>query len=179
MLWRLSELNEDQKRFLEMLQGIDNNLLQQFGLLVVGIGALFFAYAQTHTHSNLRTVIAMVGLGASIILLMSTYNAFQDSNYIRDRLKGTAFLEAYRDIVSWRSKGRFNRSFYFRPTRLIVYFSVLVSFLWLELVIININHYWPFYMFPIPEWAYIVASGVVIVILVMLALYRRKEDQRN
>ena len=42
---------------------IDNVTIQNFELVIVGIGALFIAYGQTYTSPHLRLAIGFVGLG--------------------------------------------------------------------------------------------------------------------
>ena len=89
--------------------------VEQFGIGIVGIGALFFAYAQA-TFAFLKILIALIGLGGSLTLVMHMYGARMTRDSIAERLRQINGRFAERDkIIGARN----------RKNQLDVYFSSL------------------------------------------------------
>src|SRR5438067_10470033 len=97
--------------------------VQQFGIGIVGIGALFFAYAQA-TFAFLKILIALIGLGGSLTLVMHMYGARMTRNAILEALQGlNGRCNQRKEIIKLRD-GKINR-FYYPPALMMVYYMVL------------------------------------------------------
>jgi hypothetical protein len=127
-------LTKEQEKLWDLLSATSNYLAQEFGTMVVGIGALFFAYGQVGSNPHIKLIIALVGLGSSAIIWSTAHNAHMDRKRIEALLRGTDLMDKYKTAVRWRQE-RPDSIYYFRATRLIEYFAVLMAVIWLELVL--------------------------------------------
>jgi hypothetical protein len=106
--------------------------IEQFGIGVVGIGALFFAYAQA-TFAFLKILIALVGLGGSLTLVMHMYGSRMTRNAILEKLRLSNLTYKDREEVI-KSRDQKTNWFYYPPGWMMIYYMVLVSFAWVALV---------------------------------------------
>ena len=166
------DLTKEKELLWQYLSAVNNYLVQEFSTMIIGVGALFFAYGQIYSHFYLRILISLVGLAASTILTMTAYNAFEDGNHIREQLKGTRFINLYNEATNWRSKG-LNRYLYYRATRLIIYFSLALTSAWVVVLITDIA---PVLNTSIPITAIGVSGLVVSFLLLAVTFYQKHID---
>lgn len=160
----------------EYLQRSDANIIQQFGTMVIGIGALFFAYGQTYSSFHLRLVVALIGFGSSLILATYFYGIRKDREAIEKSLKGTQLLVRYKGVTAWRDEGM-NRVFYHPVTRLFTYFSGLVAIVWLMIVTTSLASLFGYH--PISFMEYFISGITVLLAVLGLAAFRRREELRR
>lgn len=159
----------------ERIIATDKSLNQGFATLVVGIGALFFAYGQVYsTLFHLRMVIAAIGLGASFIMIMTFHNGREDKEHLESLLQGTEIHTLYKASVNWREKG-LNNWLYFRATRLIEYFSILLTMMWLMIFATDVLYAIGQPIIPWYDDAYLVLS--LFAFLAALAIYYKLKDR--
>lgn len=113
----------------------DLYIFQEFGIGIVGIGALMWAYGSVDWF-YIKEIIAWVGLGGSIILWMHIFGALKEFEMLKEKLEenNPDFFQRFDDARSWRTKGRY-RFLYYRVRRLMIYFSGLVSWAWLTIIL--------------------------------------------
>ena len=105
--------------------------VEQFGIGVVGIGALFFAYTQA-TFAFLKILIALIGLGGSLTLSMHMYGARKTRDAIYGKLRSLNHKWVDRDeIIKLRKEINW---LYYPPGWMMVYYMILVSFAWVSLI---------------------------------------------
>ena len=116
-------------------------MLQQFGTAVVGIGALFFAYGEVLPlkHFYLNLIIALVGLGATFIVWMNAFGSIKQRKAIENDLKDSPTAKRLMYRYDKMNKWRDNLPFYYRVTRMEMYFSALVFLSWLTILAIQFN----------------------------------------
>jgi hypothetical protein len=152
-------------------------LVQEFGTMVVGIGALFFAYGQSYPHPHIRLVISFVGLGASIIVTMHAINAQNDRKRIELLMANTTLMSMYKAAVRWRQEG-LSGYLYFRATRLIEYFAILMVVIWSEILS---NDLWD-YLFghrPFTSLEFFSIGLFVFAILLASTLIQKHKDMHG
>jgi hypothetical protein len=128
-------VSDEDKELWRFMLTQDDYVVQEFGTAVIGIGALFFAYAETVSVAHIRligVIIALVGLAASLIVWMHIWGAIQQSKAIRDNLK-INLLTRYNKIMKWRDKP-LNRLFFYPTSRLMLYASTFFFLSWLSIL---------------------------------------------
>ena len=149
----------------------DQRTYDQFGLGIVGIGALFFAYGSVHVHT-VQILVASIGLGGSIILWDQMYGARQEFYRAMELLKdcNPNFRALMHAMDGWRDKGRRNRWIYQPASRLMVYFMALVSGAWMSVIL-------SLFGVPLIPWILILDLEMITIIIIMTTL--RKLEDRN
>jgi len=146
------KMPDDDKELWELTLSQDNTMLQQFGTAVIGIGALFFAYAEIAYgatsveghHEFLLIIIALIGFAASIIVWMNMFGSIQQGKAIRDELRVSKspatvkLFQRYDKIMRWRDQDG-NHWKYYPVKRLEMYFSALVSLAWVTIIATNLG----------------------------------------
>ena len=129
----------------------ESHVVTELGTSLIGIGALFFAYASLSA-SPVQPIIALIGLGGSAILWLHCFAANRDRDGALTALsKSSGFSStrsAVRAIGGWRDSG-FGR-LYVPLTAATTWFMGWVALAWLWILItreVSIT---------IPPWAYIV-----------------------
>ena len=112
----------------------DTYIVQEFGIGIVGIGALLWAYGSVT--SDLHETIAWIGLGGSMVLWMHIFGARKEfSEGVKElRKNNKTFFERFDRVKSWRKVGIY-RVLYQPVTRLMAYFMGLVSWAWFTIII--------------------------------------------
>lgn len=107
--------------------------IDQFGIGIVGIGALFFAYSQA-TFALLKVLIALVGLGGSTTLLMHMYGAkmTRDAIFVELKLSDSKGLKKRDSII--RSRDKTMNRLYISPQTMMISYMVMVSYAWIALI---------------------------------------------
>ncbi len=156
-------------------------IAERFGIGLVGIGALFLAYA-TATADNplphLPEVIAFAGAGASFILWMHMYGAHKEAVAFRDLLscRDQVFMDAVHQARKWRSTG-WNLLVYQPVNRLMTYFTALLTEAWIIIIL------WRRGVFALWGISYdTLFWGHVVLFLVVLVWYvgeRRQDRDKN
>jgi hypothetical protein len=167
----LAMTSDEEQRLWEWAVKLDETAVTEFATGIVGIGALFFAYGQV-AFVNTRILIALIGLGGSIILWLHLYATRKDIVSIRNELnreKGS-FVVRLSKLQAWRNQGR-NRVLYYPVSRLMTYFMGLVSWGWIVIVIRRLN----WFSFGILE----LASILILLFMVALTGYRQVEDKKR
>jgi hypothetical protein len=112
---------------------------------IIGIGALFFAYASASavpfigasSHHLLGILIAFIGLAATLALWMNIYASSQDRRSLwkillhNDRENAAEFEE----FRKWKHTGWWHRSFYVSVSNIAGYFMALVALSWLLILL--------------------------------------------
>ena len=143
-------MSEDHLRFERLWKWYikqDEYVVQEFGIGVVGIGALFLAYASVASENAsvisvsspyIREMIALVGLGASLILWMHIFGSNKEKKEIRKLLKkyDKTFIAEFMEAQKWRGKGIY-LFIYYPVTRLMGYFMELITWAWLTIIIFD------------------------------------------
>jgi hypothetical protein len=163
---------EEERRLWDWAVKLDETSVSEFATGIVGIGALFFAYGQVAS-VNTRMLIALIGLGGSIILWLHLYATRTDIRAIRGELNregGSFYAVRLSKLQAWRNQG-WNRVLYYPVSRLMTYFMGLVSWGWIAIVIRRLN----WLSFGILE----LASILILLFMVALTGYRQVEDKRR
>lgn len=120
-------------------------LIQEFGLGIVGIGALLWAYGSFVSVVDpntvfLRNLIAWIGLGGSFILWVHIYGTVKEFDSVIEEIGKTSpeFIKRFSEARSWRLKGA-NRIVYTPVSRLMTYFAGLVTWIWFSIILLNSN----------------------------------------
>ena len=172
-------LSKEDEKLWDLYIQSGNSMVQEFETMVVGVGALFFAYGEVYSLNifHLRLVIALAGLFSSLIILTHFYNAFEDRVHVELLLSHTDLDKMYKKAVSWRQHG-LNRYFYWRNTRLNMYFSALISIIWLEIVLIDFSYAFynrNYFTFSnLLPYNVLICVGFIVVIIVQKAVDFRK-----
>lgn len=108
---------------------------QEFGIGVIGIGALLIGYAQTSS-PNIKLLIALIGMSASFILWMHMFGARKEREQVQKVLEKTNidFFKKFNDARSWRHKGIY-RFIYYPVTLLMIFFMGLVTIVWFTIIL--------------------------------------------
>jgi len=116
----------------------DRYIVEEFGMTIIGIVALIFAFYSKNDF-NQQLIISLIGLFASIIILLHIYGARQEKENIMHKLKeiDPNIVQAIEEIVAWRSRG-INRYIYYPVTRLMLYFLIFITYYWLKNILILI-----------------------------------------
>src|SRR5437867_9208498 len=106
----------------------DRYTIDQFGLGVVGIGALFFAYAQSK-FEYLKILIALIGLGGSVVLWSHMHGTRMEKRAVEAQLRELvpSFAGPWDAVQNWREESWFNQLLYFSSGRLMMYFMAMMS----------------------------------------------------
>jgi hypothetical protein len=133
----------DDKDLWNYLLKQDENLIAEFELGIVGIGAFFIAFS-TVKSIELQEIVAFIAFAGSFIILMHMFAARRDYKEYRKILisfeqtnadnmashENQTFFKRINESREWRYTG-INRFIYFPFHRLMLYFMVLVSVIWL------------------------------------------------
>ena len=116
----------------DIIAGENQYIVNEFALGIVGIGALFFAYAQVPpAREHLRILIVLIGLSASFVMWMHMFGSSQEvkSAMIALKCADPSYYANLKAVRSWRETGK-TRWMYYPVTRLMTYFMALVSMAW-------------------------------------------------
>jgi hypothetical protein len=140
------------------------------GTSLIGIGALFFAYAAV-TDPFVRTIISLVGLGGSLTLGLHAYTMQRDRDGALDVLSESTEGEAFRRRVDragvWRHTGL---SVYLVPssTSAATWFLGWVSAAWLLIILAsNFPRFWLAPYSPLPITICALAAGLMTYLWLM------------
>ena len=158
------------KELWDYLISQDQYLVQEFGLGIVGIGALLWAYGSLVSVNDstailLRNVIALTGLGGSLILWLHIFGTRKEAAALVDELEKTSpeIIERYRKVRSWRRKG-LSRYLYIPTGRIMTYFAGLVTWTWFSIILLTLKL--------VQEQMVLIASIIIFVFAVVLLIYR-------
>jgi hypothetical protein len=142
-------------------------IITQFGIGIVGLGALLFAYG-TVSSTLLKELIALVGLASSYILWMHIFGATREIKALREELKKTSpdFFKHYESLSTWRNRGIVGY-LYYPVTRMMIYFMGLISLAWLS-IFLFLNGF--------ALESLICINMLAIVITLGLAIFRKYQD---
>ncbi len=155
----------------------DRYVIDQFALAVFGVGALFFAYGQVRT-PDLKLLIALIGLGASLTLWMHIYGAQEEFHAIfmelRNNRKGRHkdFFASWKRAMEWRKRG-LSRWLYFPVKRMMMYFMALVSWAWVTIIIYRLTRTYELVKIAAMPCV-LLASIAVLGLITMLSVYRKQ-----
>ncbi len=165
----------------------DQHMFDEFGIGVVGIGALFFAYG-TITTASVKLIIALIGLGGSLIIWDHMYGTRQHYYKIREIVTShnPEFGKFLVEADKWRDSGIISRWFYQPASRMKIYFMALVSWAWGTIILYRIGaiaHRAFTNPFVIPEEYYlnfivIFWSSMIVFLAVILLILSRKFQDR-
>ena len=108
----------DDNELWKYLLNQDLYIPQEFGIGIVGVGALFFAYGSVESFS-IKLLIALVGLSSSFILCMHIFGAKKEFEQVSKVLAETNedFFKRFDEARKWRSEGIY-RFIYYPVTKL-------------------------------------------------------------
>jgi hypothetical protein len=123
----------------------DSHMITQFGIGIVGIGALFVAYieADPTRFPGLEGIITLIGIAGSFILFWHILETASDFWHYISNLNngGTNFYKKFENFRMWRNSGLGKIFKCFSITVLMAYFMIMVTFAWFVLLIIFLlNH---------------------------------------
>lgn len=183
-------MSNNSDKLLALVRDHENYILQEFATEVIGIGALFFAYAELHPYPHLRLLIALIGLGSSVAIAMHTFGVSKDRKEILDYLDkqikevektgkaktdGEELRKTLKEIGSWR--GRWPYLAIYQPSlRIIPYFASLVALAWLVLIISITSVIWYSYVIPFIYYEY---TAVAFLFLTLLFIAVRRVQDWN
>jgi hypothetical protein len=128
-----TSMADDDELLWNLLQVEHKVVIQQFSTSLIGLGALFFAYGSVNP-GFLRNTIALVGLGASLILWMHTWGAGTEAHELEEEIarapRGRTLIVRFWTYRRWRHRGTY-RWTYWSVLRLIAYFNGLLVLAWL------------------------------------------------
>jgi hypothetical protein len=156
--------------------GQEGFIIQEFGTAIVGIGALFFAYGELTSSVFIRVLIALIGLGSSMVIWIHSFGASMDRKGVFDYLGGSPIRVAHKKVASWRSKRRY-LIFYPSTLRIITYFSGLVALAWLLLVINGFDYIWYGRTIPFKDFEYSLLLSLCLTLV--LLIFRRLGDKKK
>jgi hypothetical protein len=117
----------------------DQRLFEQLATSLIGIGALFFAYGVV-PDPIVRTLIALVGLGGSLALLLHSYAVTKDRDGAFAELskspEGRKLLKRSRRAGEWRDADRVRR-LYVSSAALAKWLMGWVAIAWLIVIVWN------------------------------------------
>jgi len=161
----------------ELASRQDQHLLDEFGIAIVGIGALFFAYGSIHT-TSVKLIVALIGLGASLILWNDMNASKKEYDAILRLIakRNTPFVKALKEI--WSSSGFLTKRFEEPTARIMSYFMLLVAWAWAVIIIYRVTYigiHGPGVQYGIPEWVLDRVLSILFVIsgVIPLELWRR------
>jgi len=153
-----------------------NHIIQEFSTSVVGIGALFFAYASVNAQDGfVKLVIASIGLGASIIIWMHAYSSHKNEEAIKEIMmsSNSSLLQKYEKALEWRNGTWYDRYLQQPITRLVTYFSALVALAW---ILIIVQDAFPSVTGNIPTYPLVALAGLGIAIVMSVLILRKSQD---
>lgn len=144
----------------------DRYIFQEFGLAIIGIGALFVAYGSIHDFF-LEQIIALIGITGGFTLWMHIFGSRKEIEAIKEVLKknNSGFVEQFHNIQAWRNN-RWYRLSYYPVTRIMTYFLSLLTWAW---VAIFLKPY-----IPLPEIKFL--SIIVLMVVIVMAVCRKIQD---
>lgn len=146
----------------------DQHIHDEFALAIVGLGALFFAYAQLHTES-LKIIVALIGFAASIILWMDMAYARHEYRRILQLLaQHNHLFERFLEEKTSRGNFTFLTRRYYRPaTVAMTYFMFLVTWAWAAIAAFRIFYVVLHKVYPQSPWIeqFMVQLGIGLFIL--------------
>lgn len=116
----------------------DEYIITQFGVAIIGIGALFFAFGELKGQAHLQELVSLIGMGASIVVWMHSWGARVESRRAWRAVPDDGLRDRLRWVRNWRNQEWF-AWFYLPVTELIVYFSGLVALAWLNLFLWSVH----------------------------------------
>ncbi len=120
----------DDKNLWEHLLNQDTYIPQEFGIGIVGIGALFLSYGSVE-NVTIKTLIALIGMAGSFVLWMHMFGARKDLEEIWKALEKTNsdFFIKLKETRQLRYK-KIYCFIYYPVTQLMAYFMGLVAIAW-------------------------------------------------
>jgi hypothetical protein len=179
------ELAEDRGRLWDYMVKQQEFSVTQFGISLVGEGALLFAYGQlTGPNDFIRFAVSFLGLSTGLVLWLHSYSARRDAQTIRDILaeNSSQLVAAYYQTNRWK-KG----SHWFKPsTRFMTYATGLVVLMWTTLLIHDLGglpkNHWPLASWwsgwPVGGTASIVLAFIDVGIVVAALSYLYGDDEK-
>jgi hypothetical protein len=157
----------------------EEHLVDELATSLIGIGALFFAYASLHG-SPLQPLIALIGLGGSAVLWLHAIALNKDRSgaftVLSERFGAPPSLRALQYVSSWRDQGIY-RWIYIPMSAAATWFLGWVAFIWLWIIVGSLV------TIALPGWAYagiaVAAFGVTYADLLGTARHRRRERSRE
>jgi hypothetical protein len=154
----------------------EEHLVDELATSLIGIGALFFAYASLHG-SPLQPLIA---LGGSTVLWLHAIALNHDRSgaftVLSERFRSPPGLRALQALSSWRDHGIY-RWIYIPMSAAATWFLGWVAFVWLWIIGASLV------TIALPGWAYaaIVVVGLTVTYadLLRTARHRRRERARE
>jgi len=100
-----NQWNPDDEKLWDWASKMDDVSVNQFGLAIVGIGALFFAYGQV-PYPHVRLLIALIGFAGSLILWLHLYATRKEYVQMKEKVKvrRVDFVKTFKEAQSWRKK---------------------------------------------------------------------------
>ena len=146
----------------------DRYIFQEFGLAIIGIGALFFAYGSTDD-IFLKHIIALIGVASGFTLWMHIFGSRKEFDAIKQELeeKNSDFIKKFQKIQAWRNKGWYR--LYYSVTGIMTYFLSLITWAWIA---IFIKPY-------VSSFSIIILSIIVLLSVIGLAIYRRIKNGKK
>ena len=160
-----TDMDPVQEKLWEWASKMEDVSFDQFGLAIVGIGALFFAYGQV-PFPHTRLLIALIGLAASVVLWFHMYATRKQYLTIKELLRDHKLVKAIVDVQSWKDKGVF-KIFYHHVSRVMSYFMALVSWAWLAIILARLG---------ISFQILVILSWIILVGVAALIIIRRYQD---
>jgi hypothetical protein len=152
-------------------------IITQFGVAIIGIGALLFAYGELEAvgaHKGLKIFLGAVGLSASLIVWLHSWGARKTSQAARDEIEDKEFLKITRRVNAWRHQGVYCY-LYYPVTRLIGYFAALIGVGW-GILLLSVYYDWTFDMlWPVGA----VAIGIVFIYAIARRAYEIGQEQQR
>jgi hypothetical protein len=154
----------------EYLLNQDPYIPQEFGIGIVGIGALFFAYGSV-TSVAIRGLIALIGMAGSFVLWMHMFGARKEFEQTRKVLEKSNkdFFQKFDEARSWRYKGIY-WFIYYPVTQLMAYFMGLISIAWSIIILKSLG-------VPLQVLTYLVI--VIMILFFANAIYQRASKIRE
>jgi hypothetical protein len=173
---RAKEREREENKLWKQMIKQNEYVVQEFFTAVIGIGALFFAYGSLHSYGYIAIAVAMVGLGASIVVWMHEFGAHKEMLAIQDELGDTELMTRWKKTLGWRDKFPYNL-FYHPSTRLMTYFSALVALTWSLLIFDDFLYN----LGQTPSRLPFVAVGIfgIVVVLVMVFIRKGQDLERH
>jgi hypothetical protein len=110
----------------------DDIIVSRFEIGVVAIGALFVAYAEVQSFA-LKEIITLIGFVASLILFMNICGSIQEIYAAWNKKSGVLRADNKDFFIKFDEikQSKYNSCWYFPVTKLMAYFTFIVSIMWL------------------------------------------------
>ena len=114
------------------------HMVTEFGIGIVGIGALFFAYGSVE--NSLKNIIALIGFIGSFVITIHIIVTGMDfwkfiENEITNESKNKRFFEKFKNHRKWREEEFFGIFNLVEVISLMVIFMAIVTVIWIAILI--------------------------------------------